>query len=54
MNLMYEELARAHQNARLSLARDQRRGVQLSRARRLTRRADRTADQVRLVLARSV
>jgi ribosomal protein L44E len=54
MNLMYEELARAHTDARLRKARDQRRSVYLSRARRLARRAERVHDQTRLVLARTL
>lgn len=54
MHLMYEDLARAHIDARLADARERRVGVQLARSRRLARQAKRVNEQVRLVLARSV
>lgn len=53
MNLMQEDLARAHMDARLGEARRLQRGHQLVLARRLSRRAERAALQARLVLARS-
>jgi hypothetical protein len=49
-----EELARAHMSARLGEAQEIRRGRQIVRARRMTRRAERAALQARLVLARSI
>jgi hypothetical protein len=54
MNLMYEDLARAHMNARLNVAREMRRGNQLNRAKRLARRAERASQQARLLLARAM
>ncbi len=54
VNLMHEELARAHMDARLSQARELRRGYQLSRTRQLTRRAERASQQARLLLARAL
>ena len=54
MHLMYEDLARAHIDARLADARERRVGAQLARSRRLARQAKRVNEQVRLVLARSV
>jgi hypothetical protein len=54
MNLMYEDLARAHMQARLEQARELRRGHHLSRAQRLARQADRVSQQARLLLARSL
>ncbi|HET6624762.1 MAG TPA: hypothetical protein VFG63_00095 [Nocardioidaceae bacterium] len=54
MNLMNEDLARAHMAARLGEARELRRGHQLVLARRLSRRAERAALQARLALARSL
>ena len=54
MNLMYEDLARAHMNARLEEAREMRRGYQLRRAQRLARRAERATQQARLLLARAL
>jgi hypothetical protein len=53
MNLMNEELARAQMAARLGEAHDMRRGHQLAMARRLSRRAERAAQQARLAIARS-
>ncbi len=54
MNLMHEDLARAHMDARLREAREMRRGNQLNRARRLARKAERASQQARLLLARSL
>jgi hypothetical protein len=54
MNLMYENMARAHMDARLREARELRRGTQLSKARRLADRAERASQQARLLLARSL
>jgi hypothetical protein len=54
MNLMHEDLARAQMAARLGEARELRRGHQLAMARRLSRRAERAAQQARLALARSL
>jgi hypothetical protein len=54
MNLMNEDLARAQMSARLGEAQDMRRGHQLVMARRLSRRAERAAQQARLALARSL
>jgi hypothetical protein len=54
MNLMHEDLARAHMDARLHEARELRRGLHVMRAQRLARRAERASQQVRLLLARSV
>lgn len=52
MLLMPEALARAHIEARLDRARELRRSQNLTRARRLSRRADRAQRQARLLLAR--
>ncbi len=54
MNLIQENLARAHMNARLEEARMSRRGHQLAAARRLSRKAERAAAQARLALARAL
>jgi hypothetical protein len=54
MNLMYEDLAREHMSARLGEAHASRRGRRLVMARRLSRRAERAAQQARLALARSL
>ena len=54
MNLMNENLARAQMAARLGEAQELRRGHQLVRSRRLSRRAERAAQQARLALARSL
>lgn len=54
MNLIQEDLARAHMDARLHQARELRRGNQLSRAHRLAARAERASQQARLLLARSM
>jgi hypothetical protein len=52
MNLIQEDLARAHMDARLSEARELRRGYHLSRGQRLARKAERATQQSRLMLAR--
>jgi hypothetical protein len=54
MNLMNENLARAHMAARLGEAQQLRRGQQLARARRLSRKAEQAAQQARLALARAL
>ena len=54
MNLMYEDLARAHTTARLGEARQARRGRRLAMARRLSHRAEEAAHEARLALARSL
>jgi hypothetical protein len=54
MNLIQEDLARAHIEARLQQARELRRGTQLSKARRLANRAERASQQARLLLARAL
>ena len=53
-NLMNEDLARAQMSARLGEAQNLRRGQQLVLARRLSRRAERAAQQARLALARTL
>jgi hypothetical protein len=52
MNLMNEELARAHMSARLGEAQELRRGHRVVAARRLSRRAERAARAARLAAAR--
>jgi hypothetical protein len=54
MNLIHEDLARAQMSARLGEAQQLRRGHQLARARRLSRKADQAAQQARLALARAL
>lgn len=54
MELMYETLARAQMSARLGEAQQQRRGHQLARARRISRKAEKAAQQARLALARAI
>ncbi len=54
MNLMYEELARAHSRERLERAQQARRGHELSRAQRMARKAEKAASQARLHLARAL
>jgi hypothetical protein len=54
MNTMHEDLARAHMATRLGEARQMRAGHQLARARRLSRKAERAAQQARLALARAL
>jgi hypothetical protein len=53
MNLMNEELARAHMCARLGEA-QQLREAKMARARRLSLKAERAAQQARLALARAL
>ena len=52
MNLMHENLARAQMSARLGEAQQLRRGHQLALARRMSRKAEKAAQQARLALAR--
>lgn len=54
MNLIQEDLARAHISARLEQARASRRQHHLAAARRLSRKAERAAAQARLALARAL
>ena len=54
MNLLHEELARAQMSARLGEAQQLQLGYRLSRARRLSRKAERAAQQARLALARAL
>ena len=54
MNTMQEDLARAHMSARLGEAQELRAGRNLARARRLSRKAERAAQQARLALARAL
>jgi hypothetical protein len=54
MHLMNEDLARAQIASRLEEAQDLRLGHRISRARRLSRRAERAAQQARLALARTL
>ncbi|MBF4160694.1 hypothetical protein [Nocardioides acrostichi] len=54
MSLLNEDLARAQMAARLGEAQALRRGHQLARARRLSRKAEAAASQARLALARIV
>ncbi len=54
MNLMNEDLARAQMSARLGEAQARMRGHQLARARRLSRKAERAAQEARLAMARAL
>lgn len=54
MNLLQEDLARAQMATRLGEAQQMRRGHQLARARRLSRKAEQAAQQARLALARAL
>lgn len=54
MNLMHEELARAHRTARLGEAQQLRRGHQLAIHRRMSRKAERAALRARLAIARAL
>ena len=54
MNLMHENLARAQMSARLGEAQQMRRGHQLAKARRLSRKAEQAAQQARLAIARAL
>ncbi|MGA8847269.1 MAG: hypothetical protein WB471_11705 [Nocardioides sp.] len=51
---MYEDLARTQMSARLGEAQELRAGHQLARSRRLSRKAERAAQQARLALARAL
>jgi hypothetical protein len=54
MNTMHEDLARAQMAARLGEAQQMRRGHNLVRARRLSRKAEQAAQLARLALARAL
>jgi hypothetical protein len=54
MNLLHEDLARAQMSARLGEAQQHQLGYRLVRARRLSRKAERAAQQARLALARAL
>ena len=54
MTLMHEDLARAQMSARLGEAQQLRRGAQMARARRLSRKAEKAAQDARLALARAL
>jgi hypothetical protein len=54
MNLMHEDLARAHSRERLEQARTAKRADRVARGVRLARRAERTAYAVKLHLARGL
>ena len=54
MKLMHENLARAQMSARLGEAHQMRRGHELAKARRLSRKAEKAAQQARLALARAL
>ncbi|MFT4008437.1 MAG: hypothetical protein QM655_00185 [Nocardioidaceae bacterium] len=54
MNLMTEDLARAHMAERLGEARESRRQRELTTSQRMARRAEKAAQQARLALARSL
>ncbi|WP_199286675.1 hypothetical protein [Nocardioides houyundeii] len=54
MNLMYEELARSQHSVRLGEAQELRRGRHVAAARRMSRKAERAAQQARLALARAI
>ncbi len=53
-HLMTEDLARAHMSARLGEAHQLRMGSRVARARRLSRKAEKAAQQARLALARAL
>jgi len=54
MSTMHEALARSQMSARLGEAQQMRTGHNLVRARRLSRKAERAAQQARLALARAL
>jgi hypothetical protein len=54
MNLIHENMARAQMSARLGEAQQLQLGYRLVRARRLSRKAERAAQQARLALARAL
>lgn len=53
-NLMNEEMARAQMRTRLGEAQQLREATRVARARRLSRKAERAAQQARLALARAL
>jgi hypothetical protein len=53
MNLLHEDLARAHSRERLAQAHEARPGYHLARALRLARRAERAAYTAKLHIARA-
>lgn len=53
-NLMNEEMARAQMSMRLGEAQQLRAANRMARARRLSRKAERAAQQARLALARAL
>lgn len=53
-SLLYEDLARAQVSARLGEARQLRRGRRLAAERRLSRKAERAAQEARLATARAL
>ncbi len=53
-NLMNEDLARAQMSMRLGEAQQLRAASRMARARRLSRKAERAAQQARLALARAL
>ncbi len=54
MNVMYEDLARAHMDARLERAREARQSAQLVRAQRRSGRVERASQQARRLLDRTL
>ncbi len=54
MSFLQEDLVRAQMSARLAEAQGMRAGDRLVRARRLSRKAERAAQQARLALARAL
>jgi hypothetical protein len=54
MNLLNEDLARAHMSVRLGEAQQMRRAAHVARARRVSRKAEKAARQARLALARAI
>ncbi len=54
MSIMNEDLARAQMSARLGEAHQLREAKAMARARRLSRKAERAAQQARLALARAL
>lgn len=53
-HVLHEELARRQWSERLGEAQEGRRGRQVARAQRLTRKAEKAAQQARLALARAL
>lgn len=54
MHTQHEALARAQMSARLGEAQELRRGHQLAVARRMSRKAEKAAQQARLAIARAI